>query len=73
MYCSLRTTRPFPYVVLSGRSCDSSKGQEGRASFERPIAADHLQDTVGRGKKKYDNTTNVSSYSSRVRGGEERL
>jgi hypothetical protein len=46
----------FHCVVLSERSCDSSTGQGERASVERPIAAGHLQDTVGlsneRGKKK---------------------
>ena len=37
----------FHCVVLSEQSCDSSTGQGERASVELPIAAGHLQDTVG--------------------------
>ena len=42
----------FQIVVLQKRSCDSSTGQGGRASVERPIGAGHLQDTLNVGNEK---------------------
>ena len=63
----------FHCAVLSGQSCDSSTGQEERASVERRIAAGHLKDTVGLTKRKREKTTNVSSCSSRLTFGEEQL
>ena len=44
----------FHYVVLSERSCDSSTGQGERASVERPVAAGHLQDTVGLSNERWE-------------------
>jgi hypothetical protein len=44
---SRRTMLPFHCVVPSGQSCGLLSGQGGRASAERPVAADRLQSTVG--------------------------
>jgi hypothetical protein len=37
----------FHCVELSEQNCDSSTGQEERASIEHCTAAGHLRDTVG--------------------------
>ena len=52
MCCSQRTMLLSHGVALSERSCDSLTGQGERASSERPIAAGHLQDTVGLGSER---------------------
>jgi hypothetical protein len=41
----------FRYVVPSEKRCDLSTGQGEKASAGCPIAAGHLQDTVGLGNE----------------------
>jgi hypothetical protein len=46
----------FHCVELSGQSCDSSMDQGERASVEHLVVAVHLQDTVGPGNKRRENS-----------------
>jgi hypothetical protein len=77
MYCSRKTTQQSQQshcIVLSEQICDSSTGQGERAIVERPVATDHLQDTVGLSNEwREKTTTNVSFCLFRLTLDEERL
>jgi hypothetical protein len=65
---------PFLHGVRSKQSHGSSTGPEGTANVARPFVIEHLKCAVGFGNEMWSKgTTNVSSCSSRLPIGEERL